>query len=174
MNQTEAEIPDNVVNSKSNIELIGGFTEIWYPDVVVHDEYIMQLFFQNIPEDAISVEVSEPGETEGINFNDLTNSLADDKSSVLTQQFELSSIYPNPFNPSTTISYNVPRRERVKIEIFDILGCSVATLLDEIKSPGSYRIKWNSKNRFEQAVSSGIYIARLQAAGALSSKKWLC
>jgi hypothetical protein len=168
---SEPETPENEVTRMSNIELNGGFTEIWYPDVVVEDEGIMQLYFQQIPEEAMSVDVTEPGETEGINFNDLTNSLADDENSLLPQQFELSSIYPNPFNPTTTITYNVPHRDRVKIEIFDILGRSVATLLDEIKSPGSYRVEWNGKNRFEQAVSSGIYIARLQAAGTLSSKK---
>lgn len=171
VNNSEPETPSIEVSRKSNIELNGGFTEIWYPDVVVEDEGIMQLYFQQIPEEAMSVDVTEPGETEGINFNDLTNSLADDENSLLPQRFELSSIYPNPFNPSTTITFNVPYRDRVKIEIFDILGRSVATLLDEIQSPGSYRVEWNGKNRFEQAVSSGIYIARLQAAGTLSSKK---
>ena len=86
----------------------------------------------------------------------------------LPSAFELSQNYPNPFNPSTTIKYDLPKESRVKIDIYDILGREVATLVNDIKKAGSYRIIWNA-NRF----ASGVYLYRLQAGDYHEVRKLL-
>ena len=80
--------------------------------------------------------------------------------------FELIQNYPNPFNPITTISYTIPQFSEVQLSVFDILGRKVANLVDEEKSAGSYRVKFNGSN-----LTSGIYLYKLQAGGFAETKK---
>lgn len=78
----------------------------------------------------------------------------------LPQEYLLYNNYPNPFNPATTISYSLPENARVKIEIFNILGQKVATLVDDVKHAGSYKLTWSAQN-----ISSGVYFCKLKAEG---------
>ena len=68
---------------------------------------------------------------------------------------------PNPFNPSTQITYEVAEKSYVSISIYDISGKLVRTLVDKHHSPGKYSIPWDGKNVLGQQVSSGIYLYRL-------------
>lgn len=65
---------------------------------------------------------------------------------VVPRAHHLGQVYPNPFNPSTTISYAVAREGRVRIEIFDLRGQKIATLLDEVTPAGWYTVTWNGKS----------------------------
>jgi len=76
--------------------------------------------------------------------------------------------YPNPFNPSTTISYTLPEEGRVQIKVFDMLGREVVTLLDGIVSPGKHSIYWNGNNS-----ASGIYFYSISFKGQTLNKKML-
>jgi PKD repeat protein len=69
--------------------------------------------------------------------------------------------YPNPFNPSTTIEFENKSHDKVVLEIYDIMGRKVKTLINENRTPGRYAVTWNSDNDFGKSVSAGIYIARL-------------
>ena len=80
--------------------------------------------------------------------------------------FRLQQNYPNPFNPSTRIEFEVPGAGRVKLEVFNMLGQKVAGLLDERKAAGSYTVQFNAG-----ALPSGVYLYRLQAGGAVITKK---
>jgi subtilisin family serine protease len=80
--------------------------------------------------------------------------------------FALYQNYPNPFNPSTTIRYDVPKQSRVTLEVYDILGRKLVTLVDESKTVGSYQTVWNA-SRF----ASGVYFYRLQAGGFMQTMK---
>ena len=82
------------------------------------------------------------------------------------KDYGLSQNYPEPFNPSTTISYDLPTSSRVKLTIYDILGHNVATLVNEQKEAGSYSVQWNASN-----VASGVYFYRLEAGSFLQTKK---
>ncbi|MFH1236220.1 MAG: T9SS type A sorting domain-containing protein, partial [Parcubacteria group bacterium] len=73
-------------------------------------------------------------------------------------QFSLQQNYPNPYNPSTTIEYTIPRQSHVTVKIFDLLGREVAVLVNEKKEAGWYSVRWDAS-----AKSSGIYFYTLQA-----------
>jgi hypothetical protein len=79
-----------------------------------------------------------------------------DYSDIIPTDFSLSQNYPNPFNPSATINYQLPRAGYVKLSVNDMLGREIAILVDGMKQPGYYSIKFEGKN-----VTSGIYFARL-------------
>ncbi|NQT63950.1 MAG: T9SS type A sorting domain-containing protein [Candidatus Marinimicrobia bacterium] len=75
----------------------------------------------------------------------------------------LISAYPNPFNPSTTIEYDLPEHSDVSLIIYDVAGREVQTLVSTSQSPGSYKASWNGTNKNGQQVAGGMYFARLQA-----------
>jgi hypothetical protein len=79
--------------------------------------------------------------------------------------FDLEQNYPNPFNPSTRISYTIGERGLVTLEIFDLLGREVATLVNESQAAGSYQIVWNGRNSGNLPVTSGVYFCRLRSGG---------
>jgi Secretion system C-terminal sorting domain len=76
--------------------------------------------------------------------------------------------YPNPFNPSTMISYQVPNSSHVNLRVFDVLGREVATLVNEVKSAGAYKAMFNASN-----FSSGVYFYQLNAGSFIQTKKML-
>lgn len=81
--------------------------------------------------------------------------------------------YPNPFNPTTTISFDLPRSMKVQLEIFNILGQKVFTLVNENLMPGSYQYIWYSRNEKNQPLPSGIYFYQLIAGQQRIIKKML-
>ena len=80
--------------------------------------------------------------------------------------FSLSQNYPNPFNPSTTFEFSVSKSSHVVLEVFNILGQSVATLVDEAMIPGTYRMDFNASH-----LSSGVYLYRLKAGDFVQTKR---
>lgn len=80
----------------------------------------------------------------------------------LPQTFVLHPNYPNPFNPQTTISFDVPVRGQLQLVIFNAIGQHVATLVDGVVDPGNYRIVWNGKDRSGASAASGVYFCHLR------------
>ena len=85
-----------------------------------------------------------------------------------TFSYSLGKNYPNPFNPSTRISYSVPVKQQVTLKVFNLLGNEVATLVNEVKDAGSYNVDFNAKN-----LSSGIYYYRLQSGNFVQTNKMI-
>ncbi len=81
--------------------------------------------------------------------------------------------YPNPFNPSTMISYDLPQRGFAKIVIYDVLGCIVATLLNEATEKGNHTIDWNAKDANGNDLPSGMYVAQIQSGTMVKSTKMI-
>jgi photosystem II stability/assembly factor-like uncharacterized protein len=77
---------------------------------------------------------------------------------TLPQEFSLKQCYPNPFNPSTTIEYNVPHESYIILKIYDVIGREVQTLFEGTKEAGDYSQVWNTDN-----IVSGVYFYRLSA-----------
>ncbi len=90
----------------------------------------------------------------------ITSAGNNDNSSSQPESYLLARNYPNPFNPSTVIEYNIPRElanDQVKLTIHNITGEVVTTLINREMPAGTYLTKWNGTNSFDQKVSSGIY-----------------
>ena len=81
------------------------------------------------------------------------------------QGFALGQNYPNPFNPSTIIPYQLPTAAHVRLEVFNVLGQHLATLVDEERPAGFHTALWDATNAAGQAVAAGVYIYRLRGDG---------
>ncbi|KAA3601521.1 MAG: T9SS C-terminal target domain-containing protein [Calditrichaeota bacterium] len=89
----------------------------------------------------------------------------------LPETFALKQNFPNPFNPTTKINFDLPISSKVKLEIFNLLGQKVRTLVDRKINAGFNSVTWNGKNDFGNQVSSGIYIYKIQTEDFTQSKK---
>jgi hypothetical protein len=85
--------------------------------------------------------------------------------------FTLEQNYPNPFNPTTIIKYQLPQSAEVLLKIYDILGKSVRTLVDEKQISGNYYIIWDGKGDNGQLVNSGIYMYKIHTQNFVKEKK---
>ena len=92
---------------------------------------------------------------------------------LLPDKYALQQNFPNPFNPITTIQFELPKQELVQIIIFDLLGHEVKRLVDGIQGAGLNSIVWDATNDHGQPVSAGIYIYQLQAGGFLQTRKMI-
>ncbi len=80
--------------------------------------------------------------------------------------FELQQNFPNPFNPHTTIGFNLPERGLVQIRIYNILGKLISTLLDDHKNSGLHFVKWDGTNVRGVQAASGTYIYNMRVKTA--------
>lgn len=79
--------------------------------------------------------------------------------------------FPNPFNPSTTISYCLERDSRVRLAVYDVTGREVALLIDQHQSAGRHSVQWNVLQGGRIALASGLYFAHLTAGGSTAVSK---
>jgi FlgD Ig-like domain len=79
------------------------------------------------------------------------------------KDFSLDQNYPNPFNPSTTIHFNVGKRAKVSVVLFDVTGKEVTTLVNDSKEAGSYNVRWNGTSGSGASVATGTYFCRMLA-----------
>jgi hypothetical protein len=86
--------------------------------------------------------------------------------SEIPVDYKLEQNFPNPFNPSTTIQFSIPKQSFVKLEIFNTLGEKVSTLVSEELNIGNYKYEWNAEN-----LSSGIYYYKLTAKEFVQTRK---
>jgi hypothetical protein len=89
-----------------------------------------------------------------------------DNENNIPMRFSLSQNFPNPFNPSTTISFTLPSKSFVSLKVFDMLGREVATIISEIMTEGTYSRQWNAGNK-----PSGVYFYCLQTDSFTETKK---
>ena len=97
----------------------------------------------------------------------IVNQLSEQKQ-VLTQTFRLNQNYPNPFNPQTTIAYELPQNDLVRLDIYNLLGQRVMTLVEGRQTAGAYQISFDGRT-----LASGVYIYRLQSGKHTESKKMI-
>ena len=85
---------------------------------------------------------------------------------AVPERFELGANYPNPFNPSTIIPYQLPAPMHVRLEVFNVLGQRIATLVDGARPAGSHTASWEATDAGGRAVAAGVYLYRLSGGGA--------
>ena len=101
-----------------------------------------------------------------INATGIATSVNDNTIKLIPKQFELYQNYPDPFNPTTTLSFTIPLRSSVSLKVFDILGREVATIISGEMPAGTYSRQWNATK-----MSSGIYFYRLRAGSFTQTKR---
>ncbi|MFN3639093.1 MAG: T9SS type A sorting domain-containing protein [Chloroherpetonaceae bacterium] len=89
---------------------------------------------------------------------------------VAPREYSLSQNYPNPFNPTTLITYVLKEAGEVKLELFDVLGRKVATLVNVRQDAGTYTHSFVASR---YGLSTGMYFYRLQSGGFVATKKML-
>ncbi len=87
--------------------------------------------------------------------------------------FALDANYPNPFNPTTTISYSIPKDDKVVLKVYNIKGQLVKTLVNDHLEAGKHKVVWNGDNQIGKNASSGIYLYRLESGGKSKAQKML-
>jgi len=103
----------------------------------------------------------------------ILNSVEIENPLQILESFGLEQNYPNPFNPTTTIQYNLPKGVDVQLEIYNLLGEKVKTIVNEFQPAGEYQIVWDGKNYIGKMVSSGIYFYRIEAGEFEKSRKMI-
>ena len=91
----------------------------------------------------------------------------------MPQTFALQPNFPNPFNPSTTIRYQLPSAAPVRLELYDVLGQKVRTLVEDQGVAGVHRVVWDGRDSAGRAVAGGVYFYRLQAGEFSQVRKLL-
>ena len=96
-------------------------------------------------------------------------SLQMDELKIIPDQITIYPAYPNPFNPVTTIRFDIPNVETLSaasLQVFDLNGRMVETLVVGVKEPGTHEIQWNARHN-----TSGIYFARFESGSKIQSQK---
>ncbi|MCD6161267.1 MAG: S8 family serine peptidase [candidate division Zixibacteria bacterium] len=169
----EGGYPDNSV---VGLDYEPGFTNSsggWQPCVVDLSSYAgqtIQLAFRfgtdgSVNRDGwfIDAVVLNPGINTGIS----------DENIVIPSIFSLAQNYPNPFNPTTEISFNLPVSGYTTLEIYDIIGRRVKTLVSEELNAGTHTVTWNSSDNSDNSVASGVYFYKLKQADDVVTKKMM-
>ncbi|KAA3598083.1 MAG: choice-of-anchor D domain-containing protein [Calditrichaeota bacterium] len=113
-----------------------------------------------------------------VNSNEFVNLFAEvvltdskESSNSVPKDFTLLPNYPNPFNPSTKITFGIPEKSSVRLEIFNVLGQKVKTLVEAELLPSFYTFEWNGTDEFNNRVSNGIYLLKMQAGKFTETRK---
>jgi len=91
--------------------------------------------------------------------------------SALPTAFALQQNYPNPFNPATVIRFQLPVSSKVRLAIYSIAGQLVRTMVDRSSAAGAHSVAWNGRNERGHAVSSGVYVYKLEAGEFVETRK---
>ncbi len=128
------------------------------PEYMALKQYISMLHFLNYKS------MGRIAEASGDNF-----AIDEEENSTETvASYNLSDNYPNPFNPSTKISYELPELTNVSLRVYDMSGREVAELVNQMQQPGSYDVIFNASS-----LSSGVYFYKLEAGGFVQTKKMI-
>jgi hypothetical protein len=112
------------------------------------------------------------GSSETINTEEI--SLTDSDEVIAVEYItELQGNYPNPFNPVTFVNFSLAKEAAVSVDVYNIKGQKVKTLVNDIMSAGIHKIEWNGKDDSGKNVASGIYFSKMRSGRYTSTKKMI-
>jgi len=126
----------------------------------ITNELIPSTEYFFVPRDSIALEYDPIW---GGPINIVASAVAEVIPGTLPTSFQLNQNFPNPFNPSTTISFDLPTRSKVTLTVFNLLGQEVSTLIDKDLPANSYKVEWDGRSDTGESVASGIYFYKLIA-----------
>ena len=142
------------------------------PDQVTFYFSLANLPGTSMDPELLNVVCGYPDETNPVAVS--TTAVGIDEDGTIPDQFALHQNYPNPFNPSTQISSDIPQGgENVMLNIYNILGQNVSTLVNGVMTPGRYTMEWNATDEIGNPVASGIYFYELRSPSFTARKKML-
>ena len=145
-------------------------TELYnFPDSLVATLYIGDELYELTSNPLITLSVVD-GQTGTVSVSP-AGTLSNDIDATIPQIFALHQNYPNPFNPITSINYDLPKNEFVSINVFDLMGREVKTLVNKEQVAGFRSVKWDANNNLGQPVSAGMYIYKIQAGEFRQTRK---
>ena len=101
------------------------------------------------------------------------SSLNIDQNTLIPNDYKLHSNYPNPFNPTTTIQFDIPKEINVELIVYDIMGNTVSELINTKLNPGYHKVLWNGTDNFGNYVSAGLYVYQIKAGDYINTQKML-
>ena len=163
----------------SNLGINGDSTVISYNQVQVN-EHVMQE--QNYTSQVIyfgdcnavfegDAYIDGCGECVGGNTGIVECDLSNNEYQLIPKGYHLSQNYPNPFNPITYIQYSIPHYDFITIDIINISGQIINTIVQSSHQPGNYGIMWDGTNHYGISVPSGIYFYKMNASNFISVRK---
>jgi tetratricopeptide (TPR) repeat protein len=159
------EIIENYPNSSNEIsalyDLVNYYAE--EEDSVTSSKYLKRMN-EIYPDDDLTLFANI---NLGLNSEYLGKNNVTDKEQI-PKVYSLGDNFPNPFNPTTKISFSIPKNERVVLIVYDILGKVMEVLVNEEKAAGNYNMTFNASN-----LASGVYIYKIQAGDFVNSKKMM-
>jgi hypothetical protein len=145
------------------------FTEFFYDHHFIGRSTGNRVTWENVPNGnfkLIAVAVDNRGRRsipDTIRVRVAKSSFAPEGSAAIPLRFSVSQNYPNPFNPDTVIRYQVQEKSRVEITVYDAAGNTVRRLLDRVRSPGGYSVRWDGLDGQGRSAGSGVYFCRIRA-----------
>lgn len=157
----EPDIVDGTIAAGDSVEV----TLTWYGILPVTEDIV---------EGYLGIESNDPA-TPIVNVHAVLDVMVVgiDDQELLPTSFELFRNYPNPFNPSTTIKYNLKNETKVSLQVYNVLGQHVRTLVSGTQNAGRYEVIWDGKNDLGNHVSTGVYIYRIEAENFIKSHKMM-
>ncbi|MDD2331875.1 MAG: FlgD immunoglobulin-like domain containing protein, partial [Candidatus Cloacimonetes bacterium] len=153
-----------------------GKYDFWHREYVSLNSYLGQMVYLRfrLTDQSIHEEFTDPGWT--IDNIAMFSGDAVAVTEQLAQSPVISALYPNypnPFNPSTSIKYSIAKASNVKLEIFNLKGQKVKTLVNENLPRGNFETSWDGTDQAGRKAASGIYLYRLQSDGHIQSRKMI-
>jgi len=145
------------------------------PDLIIPDNTVLGDYYIGILLDRDG-QVPESDETNNFMSVKITivgSAVEEIGCHALPLDYALSQNCPNPFNLTTEIEYSLPKHAHVTIDVFNILGQDIRTLVDEMISAGSHRAEWNGSDDSGHSVSSGVYFYRIRAGEFTKTRKMI-
>lgn len=161
------------INSNNKLEVVTAYQSVadsitysYYSWSVNDGDYIKDSTVKRASDKAVNIRVLEWQEASGlkeVGFNFVT-----------PNDYVLEQNYPNPFNPSTTIRFSLPLDKSISLQVYDILGNEISTLINnEVVKKGAYEVTWNGRNNRGEEVASGTYIYTLKFGNFSKSAKMM-
>jgi len=169
----EGQVSSTVTNADGSYaldELAAGTYKIMATTAESSSAYFGGTNFEN----AASVTVDNGQNAANVDFNVAgTTDVGGLGGGVIPAAYSLEQNFPNPFNPETTIKYQLAGKQEVSLRVFNLIGQEVATLVNAAQEAGVYRVRWNGANQLGQRVASGIYLFRLKAGDFTMTRKMI-